>query len=153
MHTIKKILSEYSDRKLYQNINLSSYIKISQKWENIMGEVLSKICYPSFYRNAVLTITVKDSVWANEIFMNRSNIFKNIKTETNIVVTELKTRIGEIKKQENINNENDINDIIEKKITKEHKEWIDKVISESHIQDEIMKEKFYNILKYEDKDD
>ena len=153
MHTIKKILSEYSDRKLYQNINLSSYIKISQKWENIMGEVLSKICYPSFYRNAVLTITVKDSVWANEIFMNRSNIFKNIKTETNIVVTELKTRIEEIKKQENINNENDINDIIEKKITKEHKEWIDKVISESHIQDEIMKEKFYNILKYEDKDD
>ena len=76
MHTIKNTLEEYSDNKLYQNINLASYIKISQKWNDIMGEVLSKICYPLFFRNAVLTIAVRDSVWANEIFMNRNNIFK-----------------------------------------------------------------------------
>ena len=92
MHTIKNTLEEYSDNKLYQNINLASYIKISQKWNDIMGEVLSKICYPLFFRNAVLTIAVRDSVWANEIFMNRANIFKNIKKETNIEVVELKTR-------------------------------------------------------------
>ncbi|PPS21441.1 DUF721 domain-containing protein [Brachyspira murdochii] len=151
MHTIKNTLEEYSDNKLYQNINLASYIKISQKWNDIMGEVLSKICYPLFFRNAVLTIAVRDSVWANEIFMNRANIFKNIKKETNIVVAELKTRIGEInnKPDENSNNKSDIH----KEPTKEHKEWMDKVIKEANIKDEKMKEMFYNILKYEDEDD
>ncbi len=150
MHTIKNTLEEYSDRKLYQNINLSNYIKISQKWNEIMGEVLSKICYPSFYRNAVLTVTIIDSVWANEIFMNRNNIFKNIKKETNIEVVELKTRIGEINNtSEKINNKKEPI----KELTKEHKEWIDNVIKESNIKDERMKEMFYNILRYEDNDD
>ncbi|WP_300717712.1 DUF721 domain-containing protein [uncultured Brachyspira sp.] len=87
MHTIKNTLEEYSSIKSYQNINLANYIKISQKWNDIMGEVLSKICTPSFYRNGILTVTVIDSVWANEIFMNRNNIFKNIKKETSIEVT------------------------------------------------------------------
>lgn len=151
MHTIKNTLEEYSNRKLYQNINLSNYIKISQKWDDIIGEVLSKICYPSFFRNGILTIVVKDNVWANEIFMNRTNIFKNIKKETNIEVVELKTRIGEVndnsnnKPQENIKNKNII--------TKEHKEWIDNVMKESNIKDERMKEMFFNILKYEDDND
>ncbi|WP_300369894.1 DUF721 domain-containing protein [Brachyspira sp.] len=151
MHTIKNTLEEYSNRKSYQNINLANYIKISQKWNDIMGEVLSKICYPSFYRNGILTLNVIDSVWANEIFMNRNNIFKNIKKETNIEVVELKTRIGEVnnnKTAENIN----IKDIeqLDKEITKEHKEWIDNIIKETDIKDERMKQIFINILKYED---
>ncbi|MEI0798816.1 DUF721 domain-containing protein [Brachyspira intermedia] len=151
MHTIKNTLEEYSERKLYQNINLANYIKISQKWDDIMGEVLSKICYPSFYRNAVLTVTITDSVWANEIFMNRNNIFKNIKKETNIEVVELKTRIGEVNDNRKIENTKNIKE--EKELTKEHKEWIEKVIKESNIKDEKMKEMFYNILKYEDSND
>ena len=77
MREIKNILEEYSNIKSYQNINLANYIKISQKWDDIMGEVLSKICYPSFFRNSVLTVTIIDSVWANEIFMNRNNIFNS----------------------------------------------------------------------------
>ena len=153
MHTIKNTLEEYSDRKLYQNINLANYIKISQKWDDIMGEVLSKICYPSFYRNAVLTVTITDSVWANEIFMNRNNIFKNIKKETNIEVVELKTRIGEVNNNRKIENTNKENIKEEKELTKEHKEWIDNTIKESGIKDERMKEIFANILKYEDNDD
>ena len=151
MHIIKNTLEEYSDRKLYQNINLANYIKISQKWDDIMGEVLSKICYPSFYRNAVLTVTITDSVWANEIFMNRNNIFKNIKKETNIEVVELKTRIGEV--NNNYNNKPEESIKKNKIITKEHKEWIDNVIEESNIKDERMKEIFFNILKYEDYND
>ncbi|WP_295155506.1 DUF721 domain-containing protein [uncultured Brachyspira sp.] len=150
MHTIKNTLEEYSSIKSYQNINLANYIKISQKWNDIMGEVLSKICTPSFYRNGILTVTVIDSVWANEIFMNRNNIFKNIKKETSIEVTELKTRVGEVnnKIKENTN-EKDIKDS-DKKITKEHRKWIDNIIKETHIKDERMKEIFINILKYED---
>lgn len=152
MHTIKNTLEEYSDRKLYQNINLSNYIKISQKWNDIMGEVLSKICYPSFYRNGILTLTITDSVWANEIFMNRNNIFKNIKKETHIEVVELKTRIGEVNnsRTENINKETSKEK--EKTITKEHQKWIDNIVKESNIKDERMKEIFINILKYEDND-
>ncbi|MDA0063145.1 DUF721 domain-containing protein [Brachyspira hyodysenteriae] len=112
-----------------------------------------KICYPSFYRNAVLTVTITDSVWANEIFMNRNNIFKNIKKETNIEVVELKTRIGEVNNRtvENTNNKEIKKE--EKELTKEHKEWIDNTIKESGIKDERMKEIFANILKYEDNDD
>lgn len=151
MREIKNVLEEYSNVKLYQNVNLASYIKISQKWNDIMGEVLSKICCPSFFRNSVLTITIIDSVWANEIFMNRANIFKNIKKETNIEVTELKTRIGEVnnRSQEIPNTEK----TPKKEITKEHKEWIDNIIKESNIKDERMKEIFCNILKYEDNND
>ena len=151
MHTIKNTLEEYSNRKLYHNINLSNYIKISQKWDDIIGEVLSKICYPSFFRNGILTIIVKDNVWANEIFMNRTNIFKNIKKETNIEVVELKTRIGEV--NNNYNNKPEESIKKNKIITKEHKEWIDNVIKESNIKDERMKEIFFNILKYEDYND
>ena len=81
MHTIENILNEYSKR----NINLFAYLKIAQKWNIIIGETLYKICYPSFYKNGVLTLTVADSVWANEISMNRLNIFKNIKKETDIL--------------------------------------------------------------------
>ena len=151
MHTIKNTLEEYSNRKLYHNINLSNYIKISQKWDDIIGEVLSKICYPSFFRNGILTIIVKDNVWANEIFMNRTNIFKNIKKETNIEVVELKTRIGEV--NNNYNNKPEESIKKNKIITKEHKEWIDNVIEESNIKDERMKDTFFNILKYEDYND
>ena len=150
MYTIKNTLEE--NRKSYQNINLSNYIKISQKWNDIIGEVLSKICYPSFFRNGILTVIVKDNVWANEIFMNRTNIFKNIKKETNIEVVELKTRIGEIS---NIDNNKPKEDVEKNNnnLTKEHKEWMENVIKESNIKDERMKEMFFNILKYEDNDD
>ena len=61
MHTIENILNEYSKR----NVNLFAYLKIAQKWNIIIGETLSKICYPSFYKNGILTLTVADSVWAN----------------------------------------------------------------------------------------
>ena len=151
MREIKNILEEYSNMKSYQNINLANYIKISQKWDDIMGEVLSKICYPSFFRNSVLTITIIDSVWANEIFMNRANIFKNIKKETNIEVTELKTRIGEVNNR--VQEIPKTEKTTKKEIRKEHKEWIDNVIKESNIQDERIKEIFYNILKYEEDND
>ena len=150
MYTIKNTLEE--NRKSYQNINLSNYIKISQKWNDIIGEVLSKICYPSFFRNGILTVIVKDNVWANEIFMNRTNIFKNIKKETNIEVVELKTRIGEISNTDNNKPKEDV-EKNNNNLTKEHKEWMENVIKESNIKDERMKEMFFNILKYEDNDD
>ena len=151
MREIKNILEEYSNIKSYQNINLANYIKISQKWDDIMGEVLSKICYTSFFRNSVLTVTIIDSVWANERFMNRSNILKKKKKETNIEVTELKTRIGEVNNR--VQEIPKTEKTTKKEIRKEHKEWIDNVIKESNIQDERMKEIFYNILKYEEDND
>ena len=45
----ENILNEYSKR----NINLFAYLKIAQKWNIIIGETLSKICYPSFYKNGI----------------------------------------------------------------------------------------------------
>ena len=154
MHTIENILNEYSKR----NINLSAYLKIAQKWNIIIGETLSKICYPSFYKNGILTLTVADSVWANEISMNRLNIFKNIKKETDIIVSELRTRVGEIENEENINsidkNIYDNQNISKNEISEEHKNWILEVIKESNIEDKKFEEIFYRILENvkEDKD-
>lgn len=154
MHTIENILNEYSKR----NINLFAYLKIAQKWNIIIGETLSKICYPSFYKNGVLTLTVADSVWANEISMNRLNIFKNIKKETDIIVSELRTRVGEIENEENINsidkNIYDNQNISKNEISEKHKNWILEVIKESNIDDKKIEEIFYRILENvkEDKD-
>ncbi|TXJ40125.1 DUF721 domain-containing protein [Brachyspira aalborgi] len=154
MHTIENILNEYSKR----NINLFAYLKIAQKWNIIIGETLSKICYPSFYKNGILTLTVADSVWANEISMNRLNIFKNIKKETDIIVSELRTRVGEIENEENINsidkNIYDNQNISKNEISEEHKNWILEVIKESNIDDKKIEEIFYRILENvkEDKD-
>ena len=154
MHTIENILNEYSKR----NINLFAYLKIAQKWNIIIGETLSKICYPSFYKNGILTLTVADSVWANEISMNRLNIFKNIKKETDIIVSELRTRVGEIENEENINsiykNIYDNQNISKNEISEKHKNWILKVIKESNIEDKKIEEIFYRILENvkEDKD-
>ena len=154
MHTIENILNEYSKR----NINLFAYLKIAQKWNIIIGETLSKICYPSFYKNGILTLTVADSVWANEISMNRLNIFKNIKKETDIIVSELRTRVGEIENEENINSINkniyDNQNISKNEISEKHKNWILEVIKESNIEDKKIEEIFYRILKNvkEDKD-
>lgn len=154
MHTIENILNEYSKR----NINLFAYLKIAQKWNIIIGETLSKICYPSFYKNGILTLTVADSVWANEISMNRLNIFKNIKKETDIIVSELRTRVGEIENEENNNsidkNIYDNQNISKNEISEEHKNWILEVIKESNIEDKKFEEIFYRILENvkEDKD-
>lgn len=154
MHTIENILNEYSKR----NVNLFAYLKIAQKWNIIIGETLSKICYPSFYKNGILTLTVADSVWANEISMNRLNIFKNIKKETDIIVSELRTRVGEIENEENNNsidkNIYDNQNISKNKISEEHKNWILEVIKESNINDKKIEEIFYRILENvkEDKD-
>lgn len=154
MHTIENILNEYYKR----NINLFAYLKIAQKWNIIIGETLSKICYPSFYKNGILTLTVADSVWANEISMNRLNIFKNIKKETDIIVSELRTRVGEIENEENINsidkNIYDNKNISKNEISEEHKNWILEVIKESNIDDKKIEEIFYRILENvkEDKD-
>lgn len=154
MHTIENILNEYSKR----NVNLFAYLKIAQKWNIIIGETLSKICYPSFYKNGILTLTVADSVWANEISMNRLNIFKNIKKETDIIVSELRTRVGEIENEENINsidkNIYDNQNIYKNEISEKHKNWILEVIKESNIDDKKIEEIFYRILENvkEDKD-
>ena len=154
MHTIENILNEYSKR----NINLFAYLKIAQKWNIIIGETLSKICYPSFYKNGILTLTVADSVWANEISMNRLNIFKNIKKETDIIVSELRTRVGEIENEENINsidkNIYDNQNISKNEISEKHKNWILNVIKESNIEDKKIEEIFCRILENvkEDKD-
>ena len=154
MHTIENILNEYSKR----NINLFAYLKIAQKWNIIIGETLSKICYPSFYKNGILTLTVANSVWANEISMNRLNIFKNIKKETDIIVSELRTRVGEIENEENNNsidkNIYDNQNISKNEISEKHKNWILKVIKESNIDDKKIEEIFYRILENvkEDKD-
>lgn len=147
MHTIENILNEYSKR----NVNLFAYLKIAQKWNIIIGETLSKICYPSFYKNGILTLTVADSVWANEISMNRLNIFKNIKKETDIIVSELRTRVGEIENEENINsidkNIYDNQNIYKNEISERHKNWILEVIKESNIDDKKIEEIFYRILE------
>lgn len=154
MHTIENILNEYSKR----NINLFAYLKIAQKWNIIIGKTLSKICYPSFYKDGILTLTVADSVWANEISMNRLNIFKNIKKETDIIVSELRTRVGEIENEENINsidkNIYDNQNISKNEISEKHKNWILEVIKESNIDDKKIEEIFYRILENvkEDKD-
>lgn len=154
MHTIENILNEYSKR----NVNLFAYLKIAQKWNIIIGETLSKICHPSFYKNGILTLTVADSVWANEISMNRLNIFKNIKKETDIIVSELRTRVGEIENEENINsidkNIYDNQNISKNEISEKHKNWILEVIKESNIEDKKIEEIFCRILENvkEDKD-
>ena len=144
MHTIQNILNEYSKK----NINLFAYLKIAQKWNIIIGETLSKICYPAFFKNGILTLTVADTIWANEISMNRLNIIKNIKKETDIIVVEIKTRVGEININD-LNNNNKIN-ISENKsnnqISEKHKKWISKVMREANIEDKRIEEIFYRIL-------
>ena len=153
MHTIQNILNEYSKK----NINLFAYIKIAQNWNIIIGETLSKICYPAFFKNGILTLTVADTIWANEISMNRLNIIKNIKKETDIIVVEIKTRIGEININDLNNNDNKINISKNKsnnQISEEHKKWISKVMKEANIEDKRIEEIFYKILinSEEDKD-
>lgn len=140
MKEIIDILNEYSNKK---NSNLYSYLKIANKWNIIMGDVLSKICYPSFFRNGILSVNVIDSVWANEIMMNKIKIFNNIKNETNIVVYNLVTRIDDV--NNNFDN-NTKKNYVKKTVTEEHKRWADETIKESNIEDEKMREKFYNIL-------
>ena len=151
MHTIQNILNEYSKK----NINLFGYLKIAQKWNIIIGETLSKICYPAFFKNGILTLTVADTVWANEISMNRLNIIKNIKKETDIIVVEIKTRVGEVNINENeSNNKNDNINKLNNEISEEHQKWISKVINEANIEDKRIEEIFYRVLinSEEDKD-
>lgn len=141
MKEIIDILNEYSNKK---NSNLYSYLKIANKWNIIMGDVLSKICYPSFFRNGILSVNVIDSVWANEIMMNKIKIFNNIKNETNIVVYNLVTRIDDINNNNFDNNTK--KNYVKKTVTEEHKRWADETIKESNIEDKKMREKFYSIL-------
>ena len=86
------------------------------------------------------------------------NIFKNIKKETDIIVSELRTRVGEVENEENINsidkNIYDNQNISKNEISEKHKNWILEVIKESNIDDKKIEEIFYRILENvkEDKD-
>lgn len=148
MFTVKSILNEFSNRNYRGNYNLICYIKISEQWQQIVGETLSSICYPSFYVNNILTIKVKDSAWANEILMKQIQIFRNIKKYLSIEVTSLRTQIANIEK-----NDSEYKNIIKKldtrDMTEKENKWIDDVIENSNIDDDIIKEKLVNILKIE----
>lgn len=141
MFSIQNMLEEYSSKNFRLNHDMFLYLKIYQNWNKIMGDTLSKICAPAFFKNNVLTVTVSDSAWANELMMKRVAIFKNIQKEINITVNELRTRIGdittEIKEEKNV----------ESYITDEDMKWIDKVVSESNIEDEKMQKLFSSLLR------
>jgi hypothetical protein len=148
MFTVKNILNEFSSRNYRGNYNLICYIKISEQWEQIVGETLSSICHPAFYLNNTLTIKVKDSAWANEILMKQIQIFKNIRKHLSIEVTSLRTQIGTIEKN-NSEYQNIIKKIESRDMTENENKWIDDVMKVSDIEDSLIKEKFANILKIE----
>lgn len=141
MYTLENVLNNYSKKKLKTNYNLMCYIKISTHWQKIMGETLSKICFPEYFFSNTLTISVPDSVWANEIMMKQVIIFKNIKKYTSISADTLKTKVGYVKKQENIKQEKEIF------ITDKDLKWIDKTVKEINMEDEKLKDLFISALK------
>lgn len=142
MFTIQNTLEEYSGNKLNSNYDLFCYLKIAQKWNKIMGSTLSRVCAPAFFKNHILTITVLDSAWANELTMKKTNIFRNIQEETRVTVNDLRTRIGEIynESKEDLCKK-------EKYITDEDMKWIENVLEKSNIEDEKLNDMFYSMLR------
>ena len=82
--------------------------------------------------------------------MSKLKIVKNIKKETDIIVVEIKTRVGEVNIDGlNNNNDNKINiseNKSNKEISEEHQKWISKVIKEANIEDKRIEEIFYRVL-------
>lgn len=145
MDTIKTALEEYSGNKLKNNHNLLSFIKIVGSWDIIVGATIYRICTPSFYFNHILTITVVDSIWANELTMKQVVIIKNIKNTTGLEVSSIKTRIGEVLRNEiRVKNREQSNN---KVISDLNKKWIDKTLSDANIEDEEIRSMFMNTLR------
>ncbi len=133
MFSIKSALGQFIRINYRGNYNLNCYLRISEKWQEIIGESLSNICKPSFYKNNTLTIKVKDSVWANEIMMKQVHIFRNIKELLSIEVLKLHTQIGKIEKTEEDNSKLIIENFI---LNEKQNKWIENTIKNSDIEDD-----------------
>ncbi len=68
----------------------SDFAIIINKWEDILGEKMSKISKPNKLNDGILTINVDSSVWRSEIFLHKEQIIENInKLYGRIVVKDL----------------------------------------------------------------
>ncbi len=146
MNTMKSMLEEYSKTKLKNNYNLQSFIKIVENWERIVGVTVYKICVPNFYYNNIVNITVLDSIWANELMMKQVTIIKNIKNITGLEVVSIRTKIGEIERDDNvIVNKN--KETEHRVISEDNKQWIFNTMTDANIENEDVKNMFENALR------
>ena len=146
MNTMKSMLEEYSKTKLKNNYNLQSFIKIVENWERIVGVTVYKICVPNFYYNNIVNITVLDSIWANELMMKQVTIIKNIKNITGLEVVSIRTKIGEIERDDNvIVNKN--KETEHRVISEDNKQWIFNTMTDANIENEEVKNMFENALR------
>ena len=74
---IKEIINSYLDNKKYKNIN--NLLIIDKTWKSIVGKTIAQNTKIKSYKNETLIIETKNSVWRNEISLQKNLIEKKLK--------------------------------------------------------------------------
>ena len=88
---IKQILDEYLKGTDFSEIN--NTISIQKAWEKTVGKPISKNTTIKSFRNGIITIRVSNSIWRNEISLQKQNLLEKLaKTEPDLNIKEIRLK-------------------------------------------------------------
>lgn len=134
---VKSVLSKAAR----SNKDFADFLKINQNWKKIAGESMSRAARPHSIKDGTLMLIVEDGVWANEISMYKTQLCLEIIRQTKCDIFNIRTRIGKIEKEAEPT-EQKSEDTDKRVLTEEEKAELERIIEESGMQDEGLKQDF-----------
>ncbi|MCX7990597.1 MAG: DUF721 domain-containing protein [Proteobacteria bacterium] len=138
MGEIYKIDSVF--KKITKKLRIPDF-NIYKIWEEVTGEIISKVSTPSYLEEGVLNVTVKDPIWINQLNLLKDEIiFKINETCGKEVVKDIKYKTGKVKiSREKPVDSNYVN-LDEIELKEDDLMFIESAVDV--IRDEVLKEKF-----------
>ncbi|MBI4978946.1 MAG: DUF721 domain-containing protein [Spirochaetes bacterium] len=143
MDKINSVLSDYFEKSRYSG-EVIRFMKILQAWPAIVGETIARQSTPSSLKEGLLTINVRESVWANELSLMSESVRAKVLAVTGIQTTEIRTRVGDVivpAKEPGTNIQTP------HVPTAAQKAWVEKTVEESGITDETLRAQFRHTLE------
>ncbi len=121
----------------------SDYLRLMRAWKLIVGPVIGGRSMPASIAKGVLTILVRESVWANELSLLQGELKKRIRDALGMTVTEIRTRIGDIPEPPRENT------AVHTPAAhpQEAPPWVDGIVNESGIADEELRRQFRRVIE------
>lgn len=147
MNLIEEIIKEYSGKNSYGRKDFSSFLKVSAKWEEIVGSSLSKISKPEFYKASVLTVCVTDNAWANEFMLYKTMVMNKTKQLSNVEVKDIKIHIGALENTSSENKNGVQKEEEDYALSENDETFVSDLIKEANIENENLRNKFKRTLE------
>lgn len=69
-------------------------IEIKKAWRCVLGEAAARNAQPTKLRRGILSVCVKDSVWANQLALMKREIIRKLSAVTSIDISDIRFSAG-----------------------------------------------------------